>query len=1218
MAYTLTILLASDTIKCMIQSSTQSTNQSATTKKEENSATDQTTDEVVISLGGSTGDATIVQKHGDKIYGKMEMTLVSLDYSKRVYHPCELKAVAQMTGSKTVLTRQQIVTIFKNKEVKLEYTTNSNVGGGGKSIMENCYIHEIRVRFGGKMQDMDTISAYVELLIFSKDKKLTLDKYSMAYTGKKLVADILRGPLRTKKIEENDKKKKETSQTKEQQEEKIPNPLSGSKYNVALANASESEDDDLRFLSYTTSDKKRHEFIHPYLVQYNESFYEFIARTANRCGEFLYFEGGKLHVGLPKSSTNSPVKIERYASLTFDDSYEGELGVKPKYHNGMGDGKKNKPYSYVGTAEMAYDVTTPQDDYFITYTEDQWDSFMDEYIGDWGQKIFDTINTILSNTSIKEMIVGFVKDEASAVIEAVTKAQKTNKEKNGTYIDAMPADQKGTAEGDGKGNAPKTASPYSSITGVSEGFRANLLSLFYSTIYKAELYAEKNKIYIDFDNEYMDLTIGRAITVDGSDYLVTEIKGSIGSSNGTYSEKQTVVAVPVFDNVKGKGKDSTSQEANLLPCPPLYEGGHVRQSSPQIAFVEETGDPESHGRVRIKYPWQADCDAPSPWIRMSTPFAIEGGGMYFEPATGTEVLVDYVGGNIEHPYIVGQLYSGNFAAPDGERVISSAEGQQIIMKDAGNSAGFISGLWGANEYLTKLFSGWKKCEANFKDVAGSMTFKDRYGLYSVKLSSADRLISIKSSFGDVKIGAFTGISISAPNGDVKITGKNVTIKAGNTLSITSGSKIPEIITDIEKKKPFRVRAGEAIKGGFKSLFDASTTVGAAMGFLGEKIDLSLLRVITEAIVKPTAGTLKLKSFRYLTLEAGTGEVNIPRRGYQRKGIAQSVDDNYGGTIEMRDNVKLIDQYVEKWDDECRAKYGEVLTHRDALKSLLLTYTTPEKDGTKKWADDKLSELVDGIINKAINSPKKKFVFDDNSIAVSYRREGTTLKIGFAKKDTAEKEKKDKKKFKETFEALCKSVQVFVNTVKEPKDTADKFKFLSGTNTLRSLAQDAGIAIKFYTDMSSGKTNFGATCPTKDDVRNELKKFKRRMAVEYLKLELKVTLDGNIADYELNDDNKWNGYVDKIVEKKRKLASAMEYVDKFLQDAVAGVKDGIVDAVALPDFVHSYNVWGDGKHGEILFSDKSGHTLNFENGHLYQTRNENDFYFDQFTDALKQL
>lgn len=50
-----------------------------------------------------------------------------------------------------------------------------------------------------------------------------------------------------------------------------------------------------RYLYY--NDK---EFIQPYLVQYNESFFDFLVRVSNRCGEFLYYEDGYFNIGWEK------------------------------------------------------------------------------------------------------------------------------------------------------------------------------------------------------------------------------------------------------------------------------------------------------------------------------------------------------------------------------------------------------------------------------------------------------------------------------------------------------------------------------------------------------------------------------------------------------------------------------------------------------------------------------------------------------------------------------------------------------------------------------------------------------------------------------------------------------------------------------------------------------------------------------------------------------
>ena len=72
---------------------------------------------------------------------------------------------------------------------------------------------------------------------------------------------------------------------------------------------------------------------------------------------------------------------------------------------------------------------------------------------------------------------------------------------------------------------------------------------------------------------------------------------------------------------------------------------------------------------------------------------------------------------------------------------------------------------------------------------GGIEFTDEHGLYSISMSSDKRAISIDSPLGKVDINAFTGITISAPNGNVRIEGKNIDIVAGNNLSISSGNNI---------------------------------------------------------------------------------------------------------------------------------------------------------------------------------------------------------------------------------------------------------------------------------------------------------------------------------------------------------------------------------------------------------------------------------------------
>ena len=60
----------------------------------------------------------------------------------------------------------------------------------------------------------------------------------------------------------------------------------------------------MNLLKYTVN-KKTQELVQPYLVQYNESFYDFLCRVANRCGEFLYYRDGKICLGLPEGNAKA-------------------------------------------------------------------------------------------------------------------------------------------------------------------------------------------------------------------------------------------------------------------------------------------------------------------------------------------------------------------------------------------------------------------------------------------------------------------------------------------------------------------------------------------------------------------------------------------------------------------------------------------------------------------------------------------------------------------------------------------------------------------------------------------------------------------------------------------------------------------------------------------------------------------------------------------------
>ena len=142
-------------------------------------------------------------------------------------------------------------------------------------------------------------------------------------------------------------------------------------------------------------------------------------------------------------------------------------------------------------------------------------------------------------------------------------------------------------------------------------------------------------------------------------------------------------------------------------------------------------------------------------------------------------MVGFEEGNVERPYIMGGM--GDVSGKPNQDLTISSPGEHMLSLTDGTGAGMQAFLAGAFSPLFKNFTqfmpntvptfNWDKN----KYFEGGFELTDRYGMYKVSGSTDGRNVSIASNWGDVKINAFTGISISAPNGDVKISGKNVTI-----------------------------------------------------------------------------------------------------------------------------------------------------------------------------------------------------------------------------------------------------------------------------------------------------------------------------------------------------------------------------------------------------------------------------------------------------------
>ena len=372
----------------------------------------------------------------------------------------------------------------------------------------------------------------------------------------------------------------------------------------------------------------------------------------------------------------------------------------------------------------------------------------------------------------------------------------------------------------------------------------------------------------------------------------------------------------------------------------------------------------------VEYITKVVNDMATPWVRVVTPMATPGGGTFFRPRVGDEVLVNFENDNVERPYVMGSVFSKNNLTPDekmyrqrgvelqGKDVsmaMMSPNGHHITFTDPPGGTNFLThlvspglGLWG-----TIVGAPFTNLLPSAKDLTGGIHIGDRYGLYEIDMKSHKRAIEINSPYGTVSINAFSGITINAPNGDINIKGKNITLEAGNKINIKSGMNIED--PNFGEPEGTKYKIGKAMT----DVFAEYLPEGITDYFFSSVVDLSYIRHVMEVFVRPVDGTLKLKSKRYLMLEAGKGNATIRRDRYASK-VAEKKESQEEFFKTMLACVKFINEKVDGfyntyetlWTDghKKRIAYEDVAT-AVKIKDIKNPNLCKLAHDTDEWSDD---------------------------------------------------------------------------------------------------------------------------------------------------------------------------------------------------------------------------------------------------------------------------
>ena len=1107
-----------------------------------------------------------------------KFNLEKLSYNKGIYRPAEMSVTMNVGGQN--VQSDTLVNTFYMKDVKLAIND--------ETVAEDYFVFSVKPVF---QRISNVTGVKLELTIYSRDKLLTLDKYSKAWAGRKLGEDVF------KEVEN---------------------------FSIDLKTSI-----NLQVVDYSTG-----EFIQPYLVQYNESFYDFLRRTTNRCGEFLYHENGQLNLGMEMNDMTNDSDPD-YADIACKRYYENILreGVETtdyayNYVDGHSD-PKSKPYSNPLTYDDYLSNIGP------TYTD--FSAQMDFL----SKNVMNSLCVALEGTSLSKIIANVAATEGFKAVHATTAAANLNfayKNVNTNPWDGkteqMSIDDKLRQFGTMSDQSPK-----SDFCGKKVNMNAN----FYSLIREAEKKVSENAVYLEFGQDTQKLCIGDKIKVNGVNYIIIGVNGSCElsqaeeSATPNFDERQQVIGVMLYGDAA---------------IPPALPDIAVRESQPQLAFVTDNFDPLQIGRVRVRFAWQPKGDDASPWIRVSLPFATDGAGVKFKPEVGDEVMVSFEEGNIERPYVSGFLLSprsNNSWSYLPDRSITSKNGHNITFNDGLDGGNFFYGLFPALQLLRSFIPNFViprilEDNAGCMGLIGGMTISDRYGLYKIALSSDSRSVLIQSSMGDVTVNAFTGITLSAPNGDIKIQGKNVSIEASDTVTIESGKAVKERFLPEDDCYD---ENGTSWSTSLKRLapdIGLNLLRAARTRLVDNVIDVSLMRSVTDIFMRPINGTTKIKSTTFVQIEAGKGSTEYPKAARKDGDSELILFDLHAAMNKVASTARSRVQAVQRaFAAVCRdiqafnAISGEngvnaseaVITFNDIKNA---SYKENKDDLNFAWNQLDLEDIVKE--DKALEEYQKKIEdaekekpdpskddYQKNGGQITYKQhlDKWNAKMAQLRSDYDSNLKRRNEKYaekKRPIESVAKLLSSAINALYKASQVDFKSDVIDcGNSSFADSIKSTLSNMTFSKTITLNKT-------TTDDHDFDWAKLKkhhmRTAAYSFLSTNdvanqlnndyLSISQPGGNTD-NLDDDQNWGNLIDAMVScpitTKRQKAKVMakEWARETFADPA---KDSTVNRKR----------WKVGVEGKILFSDNSEMTMTFDKDGQVRTT-ENVTLTDKACDEMRR-
>lgn len=202
------------------------------------------------------------------------------------------------------------------------------------------------------------------------------------------------------------------------------------------------------------------------------------------------------------------------------------------------------------------------------------------------------------------------------------------------------------------------------------------------------------------------------------------------------------------------------------------------------AVVCSNQDPQNQGRVQVRYlQFEGESeDKPSEWASLCQPYASSGSGMFFLPEKNDEVLVYLEGGDLEHPTVLGTLYTGNNKPPVTDKGSHGNSDGKNNLKFIRTRSGHILSFDDSSESNGILIQDSKGSKFHLNAQQESLEITDKN---SNRISMEGDKVIVENSKG-ARI-TISGEKIEVESKSITLSAEKVSVEKANSIELGSGA-----------------------------------------------------------------------------------------------------------------------------------------------------------------------------------------------------------------------------------------------------------------------------------------------------------------------------------------------------------------------------------------------------------------------------------------------